>query len=152
MVDDFAIAEPSPESLFGDKDMLVAPLLAANMHNHISGFLDGSIAYGSLGEDVVAGWRTFSRTLLGRVVLPPGFAPCASSVPVTRLSNLHALAAQPSVDGCHWYAGFVPAVTVTFALDNERVRLCGEGVESKEPCIEPFSRDLAASPRGKGQI
>ncbi|MCU9012144.1 hypothetical protein OE494_33315, partial [Pseudomonas aeruginosa] len=72
VVDDFAIAEPSPESLFGDKDMLVAPLLAANMHNHISGFLDGSIAYGSLGEDVVAGWRTFSRTLLGRVVLPPG--------------------------------------------------------------------------------
>lgn len=50
--------------------------------------------------------------------------------------------------------GLVPAVTVTvtFALDNKRVRLCGEGVESKEPCIEPFSWDLVASPRGKGQI
>lgn len=48
--------------------------------------------------------------------------------------------------------GLVPAVTVTFALDNERVRLCGEGVESKEPCIEPFSWGLVAGTRGKGQI
>ncbi|HBO0824033.1 hypothetical protein [Pseudomonas aeruginosa] len=44
--------------------------------------------------------------------------------------------------------GLVPAVTVTFALDNEHVRLCGEEMESKEP----FSWDLVASPRGKGQI
>lgn len=27
--------------------------------------------------------------------------------------------------------GLVPAVTVTFALDNEHVRLCGEGMESR---------------------
>ncbi len=48
--------------------------------------------------------------------------------------------------------GPIPTVTVTFALVDKRVRLCGEGVESKEPCIEPFSWDLAAGQRGKGQI
>ncbi|HBO5587672.1 TPA: hypothetical protein L4556_004136 [Pseudomonas aeruginosa] len=42
--------------------------------------------------------------------------------------------------------GLVPAVTVTFALDNERVRLCGEGVESK------YQHRLVAGLRGKGQI
>ncbi len=42
--------------------------------------------------------------------------------------------------------GLVPAVTVTFALDNERVRLCGEGVELK------YQHRLVASLRGKGQI
>ncbi|AYW41543.1 hypothetical protein AO946_18635 [Pseudomonas aeruginosa] len=48
--------------------------------------------------------------------------------------------------------GLVPAVTVTFALDNEQVRLCGEEVETHAPLPEPFSWDLVASPRGKGQI
>ncbi len=48
--------------------------------------------------------------------------------------------------------GLMPAVTVTFALDNERVRLCGEGVETHAPLPEPFRWDLVASPRGKGQI
>ncbi|KHE31987.1 hypothetical protein [Pseudomonas aeruginosa] len=48
--------------------------------------------------------------------------------------------------------GLMPAVTVTFALDNERVRLCGEEVETHAPLPEPFSWDLVASPRGKGQI
>ncbi|RRQ70770.1 hypothetical protein CR936_02500 [Pseudomonas aeruginosa] len=42
--------------------------------------------------------------------------------------------------------GLVPAVTVTFALDNERVRLCGEWVESK------YQHRLVACLRGKGQI
>ncbi|OKQ92624.1 hypothetical protein BH587_18200 [Pseudomonas aeruginosa] len=42
--------------------------------------------------------------------------------------------------------GLVPAVTVTFALDNERVRLCGDGVESK------YQHRLVAGLRGIGQI
>ncbi len=53
---------------------------------------------------------------------------------------------------CDSNDGLVPAVTVTFALDNERVRLCGEEVETHAPLPEPFSWDLVASPRGKGQI
>ncbi len=42
--------------------------------------------------------------------------------------------------------GLVPAVTVTFTLDNERVRLCGEGVESK------YQHRLVAGLRGIGKI
>ncbi|HBO3869412.1 TPA: hypothetical protein ONB34_000689 [Pseudomonas aeruginosa] len=48
--------------------------------------------------------------------------------------------------------GPIPTVTVTFALVNKRVRLCGEEVETHAPLPEPFSWNLVASPRGKGQI
>ncbi|KXE60418.1 hypothetical protein AW928_13590 [Pseudomonas aeruginosa] len=114
VVDDLSLTKTAPQCLLSDQHMFIAPLLAPHMHNYISGFPDGSVAYGALGKDVVAGRSALCRFLLGRVVLPPGLTPCAPSVPITWISSLNPLAAQPSVDGCHWYAGFVADLAHAF--------------------------------------